>query len=97
MKDGLQRIIAERKRQVEQEGWDEDHDNGHWLGELSAAACCYAEAAEKQVIGLTVEISASWPWTHDWWKPSDDPIRNLERAGALIAAEIDRLLRARQI
>jgi hypothetical protein len=30
-----------------------------------------------------------------WWKPSTDPIRNLERAGALIAAEIDRLERAR--
>lgn len=34
-----------------------------------------------------------WPWGDEWWKPSDDPIRNLEKAGALIAAEIDRLLR----
>lgn len=34
-----------------------------------------------------------WPWATDWWKPSDDPITNLVRAGALIAAEIDRLLR----
>jgi hypothetical protein len=25
-----------------------------------------------------------------WWKPST-PVRNLEKAGALIAAEIDRL------
>lgn len=30
-----------------------------------------------------------------WWKPSRDPIRDLEKAGALIAAEIDRHLRAR--
>lgn len=34
-----------------------------------------------------------FPWAEEWWKPSDDPIRNLVKAGALIAAEIDRLLR----
>ena len=32
-----------------------------------------------------------WPWAKKWWKPSDDPVRNLVKAGALIAAEIDRL------
>lgn len=34
-----------------------------------------------------------WPWDRKWWKPSKDPIRNLVKAGALIAAEIDRLQR----
>lgn len=34
-----------------------------------------------------------WPWEIESWQPSADPIRNLEKAGALIAAEIDRLLR----
>lgn len=32
-------------------------------------------------------------WRLGDWKPSDDPIRNLVKAGALIAAEIDRLQR----
>lgn len=32
-----------------------------------------------------------WPWDAKWWKPSDDPIKNLVKSGALIAAEIDRL------
>lgn len=32
-----------------------------------------------------------WPWESKWWKPSNDPIKNLVKAGALIAAEIDRL------
>lgn len=32
-----------------------------------------------------------WPWDMKWWKPSKDPIKNLIKAGALIAAEIDRL------
>ena len=33
----------------------------------------------------------SWPWDFKWWKPSDDPVKDLIKAGALIAAEIDRL------
>lgn len=33
-----------------------------------------------------------WPWDRKWWKPSqDDQVKNLIKAGALIAAEIDRL------
>jgi hypothetical protein len=32
-----------------------------------------------------------FPWDYKWWKPSKDPIKNLVKAGALIAAEIDRL------
>lgn len=34
-----------------------------------------------------------FPWDEEWWKPSDDPIRNLVKAGALIVAEIERLQR----
>ena len=33
-----------------------------------------------------------WPWALSQWKPTpDDRIRELTKAGALIAAEIDRL------
>ena len=33
-----------------------------------------------------------WPWEETWWKPaSNNRIKDLVRAGALIAAEIDRL------
>lgn len=45
--------------------------------------------------GETPDRSSDWPWHSSWWKPSDDPIRNLVKAGALIAAEIDRLQRQR--
>ena len=38
-----------------------------------------------------------WPWDESWDKRGQhDRIRQLEIAGALIAAEIDRLLRARK-
>ena len=33
-----------------------------------------------------------WPWEANWWKPTpEDRIKELAKAGALIAAEIDRL------
>lgn len=94
---GAERIAAERQRQIDVEGWTPEHDDAHDQGELLRAAFFYAAIG---VDGLTPdEIPArpeGWPWALDWWKPSLDPIRNLERAGALIAAEIDRLLRARE-
>jgi len=37
------------------------------------------------------DVMSLWPWGSEWWKPSKDPIRDLVKAGALIAAEIDRL------
>lgn len=34
-----------------------------------------------------------WPWSDEKWNPEpDNRIRELAKAGALIAAEIDRLL-----
>ena len=37
-----------------------------------------------------------WPWREGEWKPTpDDRVRDLAKAGALIAAEIDRIQRAR--
>lgn len=97
--DGIERIAAERKRHVQVEGWTAQHDDQHVRGELAAAGASYADIACKQARGVKVVFknaklsSIHWPWHRDWWKPSSDPIRNLEKAGALIAAEIDRLLR----
>lgn len=35
----------------------------------------------------------SWPWAKEFWKPdSTDRVKELAKAGALIAAEIDRIL-----
>lgn len=97
MSEGAKRIAAERRRQVEREGWSPDHDDGHEDGSLACAAASYALEAAMQSGGrsalLTKASEAAWPWDADDWKPKD-VLRNLERAGALIAAEIDRLLRA---
>jgi hypothetical protein len=89
---GLQRITEERRRQMDL--WT-DHDAGHGKAELAKAAICYLDVASSQAVvggaGKTYLPADEWPWDLKWWKPSDDPIRNLTKAGALIAAEIDRL------
>ena len=101
-RDGVSLIAEERKRQVEVRGWTDEHDAQWKSGELALAAACYAIENNKtaEVIdkinsdsGFTVN---AWPWD-GWWKPSDSPIRNLQKAGALIAAEIDRLLKTVEI
>lgn len=87
-------IAAERERQITVEGWTAEHDDGHTKCELNEAARAYARAAEVQIrSGVHPDHSGFWPWDAAWWKPSPDPIRNLVKAGALIAAEIDRLQR----
>ncbi len=92
MSYGTDRIAAERKRQIEQEGWTPEHDDEHDGGELLQAALCYASAARYGAI--PGEPPHGWPWESDSWKArSNDAIRNLVKAGALIAAEIDRLQR----
>jgi hypothetical protein len=95
---GVELIARERARQLCVEGWTPEHDDGHTHAELSAAGACYANCAKYQVQGYGQDISSKgFPgeWmVNGWWKPSDDPIRNLVKAGALIAAEIDRLKRA---
>lgn len=98
---GAERIAAERQRQIDVEGYDAEHDDEHPGGELALAAHCYLgagdEAAFAQRTGDDLDgpiaLHSDWPWEPAAWKPSHDPIRNYERAGALLAAEIDRLRR----
>jgi hypothetical protein len=105
--DGAQRIVKERHRQIDEEGWDTKHDDEHQRHELAIAAGCYAHAAaglESKKVGVdtTGFIVSDDPWPWDGWDkrvrdPSvEDRIRMLEKAGALCAAEIDRLQRCSQ-
>lgn len=91
MKSGAQLIAEERTRQIEQEGWTADHDDQYREDELIRAAVCYMAAA----VGYGGPLDeVTWPFPGVWWKPGkNDPVRCLAKAGALIAAEIDRRLR----
>ncbi|AUU93008.1 hypothetical protein C2U55_16980 [Enterobacteriaceae bacterium ENNIH3] len=79
-------IIAERRRQQSVKDFSAQQDDTYVLGELAAAAISYIEP-----------MAAAEFWPSDWhdnsFKPSDYR-RNLVKAGALIAAEIERLDRA---
>lgn len=95
MKTGLQIIAEERERQIAVEGWTPEHDAEHTEGELAKAAGCYALAEDARRTISREDVAKPfimWPWDASWWKPSPkDRIRELAKAGALIAAEIDRL------
>lgn len=80
-------VLAERRRQIEAEGWTSSHDDEYLQsGSLAAAAACYALSAA----GLKNAAPSGWPWSIAWWKPTT-PRRDLVKAGALILAEIERL------
>ncbi|WP_206523214.1 MULTISPECIES: hypothetical protein [unclassified Mesorhizobium] len=83
-------IASERQRQISAEGWTPEHDDAHSAGELAAAAACYAASAKGHGFISLDRAPSRWPWSLDWWKPTDRR-RDLVKAGALIAAEIERL------
>lgn len=96
MKTGVELIQEERDRQIGYEGWDIPHDDMHTDGSLARAAACYAmpNFLRKYSPIITPATPLDWPWDVQWWKPSPhERIRELQKAGALIAAEIDRLNR----
>jgi hypothetical protein len=87
---GAQRIAAERERQIFEEGYEPAHDKNHEDDALARAGAVYATPDDYRAQVKDLLWPISWPY-----KPTpDDPIRELEKAGALIAAEIDRLIAA---
>ncbi|MGU0817941.1 hypothetical protein [Pseudomonas aeruginosa] len=88
-------VQAERRRQIEAEGWTPEHDDAHSHGEMARAAACYALAGSSAPNDGTAAllVSLAWPWDEQWWKPTSVR-RDLVKACALALAEIERLDRA---
>ena len=80
MQTGIELIAEERQRQIDEEGWTAEHDDEHEGGELADAAAAYALGDDW-----------FWPWSEGF--KQYDYKHDLIRAGALIAAELDRLIR----
>lgn len=106
---GADMIAAERLRQVTEEGYTPEHDDEHGDGSLAIAAACYAMPGrlyvERRLAGV-VQFQDPWPWEYSADRrkrgsnypnniPTEGPdrMRMLVKAGALIAAEIERHLR----
>jgi hypothetical protein len=86
LSDATLAVIAERARQIQQEGWTAEHDDSHKTGEIALAAACYALHRSP----VMCDVREYWPWDPSWWKPKNTR-RDLVRAAALLIAEIERL------
>jgi len=98
MSEGVELIAAERRRQIADEGWTADHDiSEHKNGSLALAASLYAAGEtlyRVQKTGTGYKVYDPWPWDPQYDKRrKHSRRRQLEIAGALIAAELDRMIR----
>jgi len=96
MKTAIELITAERKRQIEKEGWTKDHDiKKHYDGALALAAACYAAHPVKmyckEIFASGVSFKQVIPFGEYHIEKKHNEIRRLTIAGALIIAEIERL------
>lgn len=102
MKTGIELITEERQRQIKEEKWTSEHDAEFTDGQLADAAACYCIDTNRHINWNSFKVNAKahieiernllWPWDIEWWKPTpENRIRELQKAGALIAAEIDRI------
>lgn len=96
----LVEIGNERVRQIDVEGWTQEHDDQHDGGEMARAGACYALSAGWELdpgngpaFEFTDVDELAWPWESKWWKPKS-PRLDLIRAAALIVAEIEKIDRA---
>ena len=104
MLTGVALIAAERQRQIEGEGFDAKRDDAYINGEMLLVAACYTASACGIAVAevLTdsegqVDVHDLWPesWDKKSWDKRDTHTRlqQLAMAGALIAADMDRLIR----
>lgn len=82
-----QDVLAERKRQIDVEGWTAEHDDQHCQGELAELAAHYAIEGS----GISGWLESGGAEVRDWFNPKREKRQNLVVAGALILAEIERL------
>ena len=92
----IELVKNERLRQIAEEGYSWEHDDQELPHTMSDAAIVYATPAI-----FRHEIMHKWPWDKKFYKPDttgtyDGRIRELTKAGALICAEIDRLIRVKE-
>ena len=90
MSQAARDVLAERRRQVNAEGFSPERDDQYVGGQLAGAAISYLILAAG---GREDEARAFWPWRQEWLKPGSQR-RYLEKTGALVLAEMERLDRA---
>jgi hypothetical protein len=100
--EGVVLIAEERDRQVHVKGYDNEHDDKQGKGQLAIAAACYAVNGTTAGCLHIAHVGCggqedAFPWDKKFDKRGKQTrIRELVKAGALIAAEIDRLQRLKK-
>lgn len=97
---GIELIAGERMRQIEKEGFDAKHDHEHRNDALAIAGGIYAMPEKARLFTSYGKDGDKenyypllWPFEPKMYKPTpDDRKRELIKAGALIAAELDRMI-----
>lgn len=89
---GVELIAKERQEQTEKHEWTAKHDDSYQERELAHAARTIILYADTPSFEVPRE---GWPWSRAWWHriQNHSEIERLAIAGALVAAELDRLLR----
>jgi hypothetical protein len=92
-------VLAERRRQIDAEGYGQDHDDEHVNDEIAALACYYAMPPAARDWDTTStgygDTLGEAILPAQWAAPNPcDRRRELVKAGALILAEIERMDRA---
>ena len=93
--NGAELIAQERARQIEEECYDAVHDDRLDITALEEAAIAYLCEARSFFVDAADGEQAMdwWPWSDAVWKPTGHRLRDLVKAGALVAAAIDLELR----
>lgn len=86
MKTGIEQITEERVKQITKYGYTGYHDAGYKNKELLFGALAYLNTAIYGS-GLGKE---NWPFSEEYYK-DEGYVESLKKAGAFIAAELDRL------
>ena len=91
---GAELIAKERKRQIEK-GYTVEHDSQHDISEMLSAAIAYMVTSVKSLRpeeeeSLMAAAKETWPWEEESFKPTTS-VKDLSKAGAIIAATIDML------
>lgn len=85
---GVQKIAAERTRQIEEKGYDPIHDSKDPRSVIEGARAYIHHAIGLEYgVDLTAE-ECGWPWDEKFWKPGS-PEQDLIKAGGMIAADLD--------
>ena len=99
MNTGAELITGERRRQIDEKGWDAEHDDEHTEGELALAAICYATPRAifvKDDRATAIIFDDPWPWEDKWDKryryetgntlPAPETYTQAERISFLVMA-----------